>query len=220
VLKVIIDHRQLNAFLASLSESEWPLQVIRVNVQMMNPDELASMSGRTGTSTGRNSYNPMSTEMNMEESPGSSFGNRFQPGRRPTTTMPSTGRGNRTTVESQAAQLLSQQAMRDPFLAEVCVGGLMTLFKPSTAPVVPETPATPANTETPAAPLAETPEVAPTADPAAPAAETPADPAATPEAPAAAPVNPVVPADAPATTPTEPAKETTPAPGETTPPPN
>lgn len=241
VLGAIIDHRQLHSYLAALSESEFPVQVIRVSVSMMNPDLLEERGGRPGSRStrpmGNFGANMMESSPSMMEgdSGASPFGNRFGTSRRPTTSpmSPTTGPGSSNPLDvrrSEAARLLAEQAMRDPFLAEVWVGGLMTIFKPITptegaTDAVPttETPADPATTvtETPTDPAAPAATADPTApvDPAAPA-ETPVDPAATtPTDPATPPADPATSAETPATDETTPPTPTEPAPAtdETTP---
>ncbi len=134
VLGVYMDHRQLNTLLAALSQSEWPLQVIRVNQAMINVDELAEATSRTRpgrpgamSTTGYPGTDEM-TGVGARRRPVGNRGNR-NPGMENMMRRP--GDGDTTTgLQSQAAQHIVNQAMQDPYLAEVWIGGLITLFKP------------------------------------------------------------------------------------------
>lgn len=148
VLGVVMHHRYLNDFLAELSGSKWPIQVIRVHQQINNPDSLA-LVGRTGASSRRGSSTGygsgagagLGSGFGTPGGFGSSYGGEYGPGADPETA--GFGGGGLTRPGSSARgmssgggtnDLMIQQALSDPHLATVWIGGLITLFKPVDEP--------------------------------------------------------------------------------------
>lgn len=148
VLGVVMHHRYLNDFLAELSGSKWPIQVIRVHQQMNNPDSLA-LAGRTGTGA-RGSSRGLSTGGTGFGAP-SGFGTGAEYGTGADTAESGFGAPGMTRMGAGtpgassggfANDLMVRQALSDPHLATVWIGGLITLFKPVDEPEA--TPADPA----------------------------------------------------------------------------
>lgn len=192
VLGVVMHHRYLNEFLAELSGSKWPIQVIRVHQQINNPDSLA-LVGRTGSSPRRGSSRGYGSGAGLASGFGTPGGGGFGsslgeygPGADPenagfggggTTRPGSSGRG--MSGGGGANDLMIQQALSDPHLATVWIGGLITLFKPVDEPEATQT----APAESEEEPLPETSEQAdPTAADAVP--ESPTTPESETETPA------------------------------------
>jgi hypothetical protein len=196
-LSVVMDHRKLPDLIGALTangDSAWPIEIGRVQVVRLNPDEgvgqagggsLASMMPSSGSQYGGGSaqygaagaYAPafggggagdyLSGETSGEYDTSSAFGGGLNFGGRP---MGAPGAGFEATFA-------------DPSLAKVALCGLIYIYKPITEQAATEQPA--ATPET-AAPAAETPtaagEAAPaeSTEPPATPADTPADPNAPP----------------------------------------
>lgn len=135
VLGVLMKHDDLPKFLSELSGSDWPIQVIRVQMSAVNPDILSDvglMGGRTtpgvrsgsGAFGGTNSFGSGGGEDYNSEAGGGSFGSG---GGGITSSRPGVPRINGAGLANSG---LIQQSMTDPHLAEVWVGGLVTLFRP------------------------------------------------------------------------------------------
>ncbi|MBD3676694.1 MAG: hypothetical protein HUJ26_24540 [Planctomycetaceae bacterium] len=147
VLGVLMDHNELPKFMSELSRSDWPIQIIRVQMAAVNPDNLADagraggrMGGRPGmTMTPGGSYGTSpggygsgggfgfggggGSSEGYSEGPGGGFTTGGIPGRQ---SGMSPGGGLNSGINSG----LIQKAMSDPELAEVWIGGLITLFRP------------------------------------------------------------------------------------------
>jgi hypothetical protein len=166
VLGVVMNHRYLNDFLAELSGSDFPIQVLRVHQQINNPDQLARV-GRTGSRTrgGSGSGYPSSgfggastggfggtgtgyetSEYGNENETESAFGGSSTRGSRSPGSSPG-GAGN---------DLMVKQALSDPNLATVWIGGLITLFKPVEQPSAGQTATAPESSAEEAAPPTST----------------------------------------------------------------
>lgn len=222
-MEVVMDHRQLPEFISELSDSGWPLRVIRVQAVDRDLSDVGGgvvglgaggmsspgMGGRGGMMPGgrggvmpggRGGVMPPS----MMSGPRPSRGDDDLPTRSTTRpTMPKVGiaAGEAGMTGEGAVDL--QVAMSDPYLVNVALSGVITLYLPPPVPgATPGAPGAPTiNTTTPAAaPVAAPPATTPPAA-GAPAAAAPAAPAAT------------VPAGTPATAPaaTPPATGTPPA---------
>jgi hypothetical protein len=206
VLGVVMHHGYLNEFLAELSGSEWPIQILRVHQQMNNPDNLAlarsgsrtrgtgaaptlgRRGGGFGGTTGGGEYGAMPGGASYEDT-------EYGGGTGGMTGGGMLGGGGGAGVRgagSRANDLMVRQALSDPHLATVWIGGLITLFKPVDVEPVSEEDA--AEIE-----AAEAAEAADLADPAADPnnADLPAD-ADSPDVPPATPDEPVEGADEPA----------------------
>lgn len=155
VLGVVMDHGVLPDFLSELSRSDWPIQIIRVQTRALNLEQLP-LAERSGTRTNRygggiggrsmqpgfgaGSYGGADEGYSagggtgFSPLPGSSSGGGYsadsgstytgsQPGL-PGVMSPGAGPGARN------AAGLARQAMTDPYLSEVWIGGLITLFRP------------------------------------------------------------------------------------------
>jgi len=137
VLGVLMKHDELPKFLSELSGSDWPIQVIRVQMGAVNPDILADV-GRTGApgvpgsrggygaGAGRSRFGPGAGAYGAPQGAMETDGDEFGVTGRRRTTVP--GVGNNASMA--AMQGLIQQTMSDPELAEVWIGGLITLFRP------------------------------------------------------------------------------------------
>lgn len=148
VLGVVMDQKVLPEFLAELSRSDWPIQIIRVQTETINPEQLSLANtrltrpgmggirpGMGGINPGGSSFGGSSPFDSIDDGGGSSYGvggseSPFSSGR-------PTGRVPRTSIPGVAAgggrtnaAGLVQQAMSDPYLAQVWIGGLITLFRP------------------------------------------------------------------------------------------
>lgn len=199
-LKVVIDHRKVPDLLVELTNCEWPGQVLRVHQVSYNRDGApprpgggSIARGRMGMPFGRGFGDPMEeTTPSYSEDPttapaDSGFDTTFDNiGPTRPTAIPG---GGMTAGKGAAAVAV---AMSDPYLAEVVVGGLLTIYLPPTPeeltaarqvlePVVPEAPP-----EQPALPAE--PEVTPPADSVPPQNPIPqGEPSAPAAAPSAAP---------------------------------
>lgn len=136
VLGVLMKHDDLPKFLSELSGSDWPIQVIRVQMAAVNPDVLADagrMGGRTpGMRTGGSTFGGSNSFGSGGEGYGLETGGAFGSGGGGITSgRPGVPRMN---VAGMANAGLIQQAMADPELAEVWIGGLVTLFRPIEEP--------------------------------------------------------------------------------------
>lgn len=134
VLGVLMDHNDLPKFMSELSRSDWPLQIIRVQMAAVNPDNLADASrsgGRPGARPGMTPGGGFGASAGGFGSPGESEGYGDSSGGFSAgggiSGRPGLSSGGLNSVANNG---LIQQAMTDPNLAEVWIGGLITLFRP------------------------------------------------------------------------------------------
>ncbi len=222
-LSVIINQNKLVDFLVALSNSEWPVRVVRFhfgkNPFAVDPFTQAGATGGTGSNMG--------LSMMMRGSPGGQGGfGSGNPGATPFTNPAYTGSGPAGSGAAPGTvEVYPLDALQQPDLVQLDLLGLITMYRQpkeeiaaleaAAAGKAPAPEATAA--EAPAGPAAAT-DPAGTATPATPAAE-----AGSPGATAPTPATPVTPAPgtaepAPAGgTPAAPSGETVPAPAATTP---
>lgn len=203
---VVMDHRKVPRLLAELTaggSSAWPVEIMRMQMSRVNPDDAEGRAGGVGNPMasmgGAGMISPMPADFTSESS-GAAFadgGGAF----------PATGNTPQVSLDT---------AMQDPVIARVAIAGLIYLYRPVEAP--PEASAEPSADGTQPA-VAESPTSETPNSEAMPAdvAATPADPAAEPTAT----TDPAAPADSPAPAPAAaPGKEpeaTKPSPGDTPP---
>ncbi len=158
-LKVTMDHQKVPDLLAALTNLRYPVTVVRVQQAAKFDDSGASRGGDAGEGMG--GRRPIGVPMG---NPGGG------------------GEEDPKKAARDAAQKVFQNAMNDPYLAEVVVAGLMTLYQP------------PKDDGTAGAPAASPEAEEPNATPMPPADGTtpPADPTA-PTTPGTAPATPAVP---------------------------
>jgi hypothetical protein len=171
-MELVMDHRQLPEFISELSDSPWPLRVIRV--QAVDRDladiDAGNVVGMGGA--GMTSRKKMMTSANMANALPPRAGGEGGAGRLPPRVTGPLAGGEGGVTSGDAVNL--QVALSDPYLVNVAISGMFTLYlPPAPATAAPGAPGAPAATPPPSAPGA-----APT--PGAPGATTP--PATTPPA--------------------------------------
>ncbi len=194
-LSVVMDHRRVPELIAALTangKSDWPIEIVRVQVARMNSDDSegpvpgGSAPGGPGFA-GESSYQPTagleSSSFGGAPTENYSGAEANATGFASELAAPTSEEGIRGPMSPSATALAFQNVLRDPYVAKVSLCGLIYLYNPVAAPETPaaEPPAaTPAADESmPAEGTDPTAEPMPNAetDPAAPAA--PGEPAAT-----------------------------------------
>jgi hypothetical protein len=157
-LSVTMDHRKLPYLLVELSNSSFPIRVMRVQQADLHMQDLAAAASGGGggppfSAAGGGGANPLKMV--------------FGAGAGATAFAPPSGEFGSA---GGAAPVGSASALDDPLLAHVALCGFFTIYKPPPAPTSAGTPATGATPEAPAAPSVpgQTPPVA-EANPIAPA---------------------------------------------------
>lgn len=171
-LSVVMDHRRVPHLLAELTaggNSPWPIEIVRVQMARVNPDDAE------GRSLGGNPLAGIGPRPSMAiAADDGALDGAFDPAYAP----PGVGTG----ASAANAQLSLEAALQDPFISRVAIAGLIYMYRPVDAP--PPAEPTP---ETSDVPVAEMPaEEALPGDVSTPAANTealPVDPAATPATP-------------------------------------
>lgn len=199
-LHVKMDHRRLPDLLASLSNMPWPTTILRVN--QMSSNSTDGSVNVVGGGPGGPDVGPMGGGRRPMGTPRIGAGDPM-------------GIGGDTPDPSQTAQMKLEAAMSDPYLADVVIAGLMTIYRPppEEEQAAEESGAAAPDTTTPAAEPAATPaeavpagtDPAATENPGTPAPPNASEPEGTP-APADAPASP-----ADSTTPADPAGSADPA---------
>lgn len=234
-MEVVMDHRNLPEFIAELSDSGWPLRVIRI--QTVDRDTSDIDSGVVGTGVGgmatggigkgMGAMGGMGPMRGMPRPPSGSADREdmeqrspLRMSRPPTTARPGIGAEAGAGVIGEGVVSVDA-AMADPYLVNVALSGIITLYLPNTAPAAaggtsPGAPGASATTTgtTPAAttaPSAATTATTPPASATTPAATTGSPAAATTETNAEKPATPGEEAKpaAPAADDTKPAADST-----------
>lgn len=246
-LSVIMDHRKVPVLLAQLTaggSSPWPIEIVRVQMSRLNPDDAEGRSLGGGMMAGgpmmgpgpmgpgaafgadaafSNTAMPADQEEYLEDASSGAGASGFGPG------FGDTGASSGRPTGPLAGKINFDAALQDAVVAKVAIAGVIYMYRPVDPPAATEgapTEGTPTDGAAPAEPLAETPTETPT-DPAGEAAPTdpamvegevaPTDPAATDPAatdPAAVPADPAATAPGEGTPTAEP---TEPAPNEPAP---
>ncbi|MCA9113685.1 MAG: hypothetical protein KDA79_01270, partial [Planctomycetaceae bacterium] len=130
-LHVVIDHRRLPEFIANLSNMPWPTTILRVQQQSTNSTDgsasVMDLNGVGGPEAGGSFGRPSSfgrpgrTGGRPGPSAGAPLGGPMDPG-----FAGGAGEGS----ASEIARRKLEGAMADPYLTDVVIAGLMTIYKP------------------------------------------------------------------------------------------
>lgn len=169
-MEVVMDHRNLPEFIAELSDSGWPLRVIRIQAVDRDLSDIDSgvvgtgvggMTSGGGLMKGMTSMGAMRGGMTPRPPTGRGSADMDDMEQRVPTRMarPSAIGGESSSGVLGEGVVSVDAAMADPYLVNVALSGIITLYLPPTAVGGAATPGAPANTAT-TAPAAATPAAA------------------------------------------------------------
>jgi uncharacterized protein YcgL (UPF0745 family) len=140
-LQVVIDQSKLPELLAQLSNSEWPVRILHVNMAERNPDSLVP--------PGDDNLPPAARIAAARGGAGDGVGFGGRPGMEFPMRGPGLNPGGLPGVPAPAADEGRAAAMADPYLAVVAVSGYIVIYNP---PPVTEVPAAEPTAAAPAPP--------------------------------------------------------------------
>jgi hypothetical protein len=140
-LQVLMDHRKLPELMVRLTNSPWPVRITRVQQTIVNRDDVLSPAGQGGGRgyTGTDySYSDEESGMSTPMMGRGGGRNLFRGALTGRTNRPTTGRGRTTgrstptgqDPEAIAHQLMIDNALKDPNLAQVALTGVITIYQP------------------------------------------------------------------------------------------
>jgi len=122
-MHLVMDHRQLPELLVQLTKSNWPVEIVRVNQTSLHPTVIMGDSDLSNPMAGGAGADPFGPAGPDGAPPDINLDDFGQDGGG----FPDAG-GNRR--RSGGSSTLAKAALADPYMAEVVIAGLMTLYKP------------------------------------------------------------------------------------------